>query len=223
MWAASERTLIATTRRLRPALVQRHAVAAYGAVADVCVQRLGATAAEAEKAEARLLNEPARWKAERMCDALEGRLGLNEVEIKKVVLSLPSVLGYSIEENVLPSLSALQSRLGLSELELKKVVLRLPQVLGYSIEANLLPKIDWLQHETNLSDDELRHKLVSQPAMLSYSLRDRLQPRAALCDEFGVSRSLLWSYHGKSPPAFREACEKAAQRACLSLARERER
>ena len=100
------------------------------------------------------------------------------------------------------------------EAELKKVVLRLPPVLSYSFEANLLPKIDWLQRETNLSDDELRHKLVSNPVMLGYSLRDRLQPRAALCDEFGVSRSLLWNYHGKSPPAFREACEKAAQRAC---------
>ena len=113
---------------------------------------------------------------------------------------------------MLPSLAALQSRLGLSEAELKKVVLRLPPVLSYSFEANLLPKIDWLQRETNLSDDELRHKLVSQPAMLSYSLRDRLQPRAALCDELGVSRSLLWSYFSCTPDTFREACEKAARR-----------
>ena len=131
-----------------------------------------------------------------------------------MVLRLPPVLGISVEANVLPSLAALQSRLDLSEAELKKVVLRLPPVLSYSFEANLLPKIDWLQRETNLSDDELRHKLVTQSVMLSYSLRDRLQPRAALCDELGVSRSLLWNYHGKSPPAFREACEKAAQRAC---------
>ena len=66
-----------------------------------------------------------------MCDALEARLSLNEVEIKKVVLRHPSVLGYSIEENVLPSLAALQSRLQLSEAELKKVVLSLPTVLSY--------------------------------------------------------------------------------------------
>ena len=129
-----------------------------------------------------------------------------------MVLRWPGVLGSSIGANVLPSLAALQSRLSLNELELKKVVLRLPQVLGYSIEANLLPKIDWLQCETNLSDDELRHKLVTQSVMLGYSLRDRLQPRAALCDEFGVSRSLLWSYYSRTPDAFREACEKAARR-----------
>ena len=77
------------------------------------------------------------------------------------MLRLPAVLGYSVEENVLPSLAALQSRLGLSEAELKKVVLMIPTVLSLSIE-NLLPKIDWLQRETNLSDDELRHKLVNE-------------------------------------------------------------
>ena len=53
---------------------------------------------------------------------------------------------------------------------------------------------------------------MKNPVMLSYSLSDRLQPRAALCDKFGVSRSLLWTYSSRTPEAFREACEKAARR-----------
>ena len=73
------------------------------------------------------------------CEAMQERLGLSEAELRKVVLGVPSVLAYSIEGNVLPSLAALQERLGLSEAELRKVVLRVPSVLAYSIEGNVLP------------------------------------------------------------------------------------
>ena len=181
MWAASPRTLIATTRRLRPELVPRHAVAAaYSAVADVCVQRLGATAAEAEKAEARLLNEPARWRAERMCDALEARLGLNEAELKKVVLRLPSVLGLSVDDTVLPKLAALQERLDLSEAELKKLVLSLPAVLGYSIVANVLPSLAALQSRLSLSEAELKKVVLGRPSVLGLSVDDTVLPQSSL-------------------------------------------
>ena len=193
MWAASERTLIATTRRLRPELVPRHAVAAaYSAVADVCVQRLGATAAEAEKAEARLLNEPARWRAERMCDALEARLGLNEAELKKVVLRLPSVLGVSVDDTVLPKLAALQERLCLNEAELKKLVLSLPAVLGYSTEANVLPSLAALQSRLDLSEAELKKLVLSLPAVLGYSIVANVLPSlAALQSRLSLSEAEL--------------------------------
>ena len=87
-------------------------------------------------------------------------LGLSDAEFKKVVIRLPSVLGYSVEANVLPSLAALQSRLGLSDAELIKVVLRTPPVLGLSVEVNVLPKLDFLQRELGLSDETLREHVV---------------------------------------------------------------
>jgi hypothetical protein len=40
-----------------------------------------------------------------------------------VVVALPSLLTFSYEDNVAPSLDALQRRLGLSEAELRKVLL----------------------------------------------------------------------------------------------------
>ena len=40
-----------------------------------------------------------------------------------MVVALPSLLTFSYEDNVAPSLNALQRRLGLSEAELRKVLL----------------------------------------------------------------------------------------------------
>ena len=80
--------------------VRRHGGCACGATAEVLVERLGATSAEAEKAEARLLpNVRADMTAPRAnaaCRALQSRLGLSEAELKKVVLGLPAVLSYSV-------------------------------------------------------------------------------------------------------------------------------
>ena len=84
-----------------------------------------------------------------------------------MVLRLPTVLGYSIEANVLPSLAALQERLGLSEAELRKVVLRLPAVLGYSIEGNVLPSLAALQARLGLSEAELRKVVLGRPQVLA--------------------------------------------------------
>merc|ERR1740129_1256891 len=94
---------------------------------------------------------------------------------------MPTVLSYSTEANVLPSLAALQSRLELSDVELKKMVVRHPMVLGYSIEANVLPKLDWLQQELKLSVDALRAAILAFPARLGYSLDRRYRPRLRAC------------------------------------------
>ena len=107
--------------------------------------------------------------------ALQDRLGLSEAELKKIVLRLPAVLGYSIESNVLPSLAALQNRLGLSEL---KKFAGIAVRAGLSIESNVLPKIDWLQHDLGLSSDELKARLLARPPMLGYSLENRATHRA---------------------------------------------
>ena len=40
--------------------------------------------------------------------ALKDRLALSDAELKKAVLRIPTFLGYSIEENVIPALAALQ-------------------------------------------------------------------------------------------------------------------
>jgi len=121
--------------------------------------------------------DPAR--AGNTCDSLQSRLSLSEPELKKVVLGLPSVLGFSYEANIAPSLAALQSRLALSEVELKKVVLRLPPVLGYSFEANIAPSLAALQSRLSLSEPELKKVVLGLPSVLGFSYEANIAPSLA--------------------------------------------
>jgi mTERF domain-containing protein len=105
------------------------------------------------------------------------------------VLGLPSVLGYSYEDNLKPSLAKLQERLGLSEPELKKVVLGLPTVLGLSYEDNLEPKLDHLQLELGLTLDALRELVLKNPLVLGASL-DTLRPNIVLWREWLAEEGL---------------------------------
>ena len=74
--------------------------------------------------------------------ALQSRLGLNEAELRKVVLRLPAVLGYSFEANVLPKLDFMQRELRLSDETLRERVVCNPVILGYSLEGRLRPRVE---------------------------------------------------------------------------------
>jgi len=154
-----------------------------GACADFCIGRLGATQKEAAKAESKLLpkirDQLTESQAQRVCEALQERLGLTKVQLKKFVLRHSPVLGIRIEETVLPRLAALQARLGLSEVELKKVVLQQPKVLSYSIEDNVLPSLAALQARLGLSEAEMKKVVLRWPAMLSIGIEDNLLPSLA--------------------------------------------
>jgi mTERF domain-containing protein len=143
---------------------------------DFLVQRFGCTRQEAEKAAGKRIGDAVLgspiWvfrdgvaRAEENCDWLQTRLGLDEAELKRVVMKWPPVLGLSYEDNLEPSLAKLQERLGLKEAELKKVVLRLPSVLGYSYEDNLEPSLAKLQERLGLSEPELKKVVLSLPAV----------------------------------------------------------
>ena len=192
---------------------RRCAEAQCGACADFCVGWLGASRGHAEKAESKLLpnvrDELIESQMQCMCEVMQARLGLSEAELRKVVLRLPQVLGYSIEGNILPSLTALQARLGLSEAELRTVVLRLPAVLGYSMDDNVLPTIDFLQGELGLTDKRLRERIVGYPAMLGCSIERRLRPRVELCHEMGLpAERMLFNYFSRKPEDFNAACAR---------------
>ena len=99
------------------------------------------------------------------CELLRARLGLSEGELRRVVVAYPTVLGYSYEDNLAPSLAALQQRLSLSESQLRRVVIAQPQVLGYSYDANVAPSLFKLQRRLQLCDEELARVVVGQPAV----------------------------------------------------------
>ena len=71
-------------------------------------------------------------------------VGLSQAQVAKVIATMPSVLGYSIEANLKPTVAWLED-VGLSQPQVAKVIAAKPQVLGLSIEANLKPTVAWLE------------------------------------------------------------------------------
>ena len=137
------------------------------------------------------------------------------MELKKVVLRTPTVLGYSYEGNIKPSLAKLQERLGLSEVELKKVVLGQPTVLSLSYEGNLELMLDHLQSELGLALDALRELVLKNPLVLGASLDASLRPNIVLWREWLAEEGLqLAEVVAKSGPRILRAskADAAAQR-----------
>ena len=170
------------------------AVACRGAAYDYCVQSLGCTAQDANKAEGMLLPNIAesltRAQADERCSWLQSSLDLSDAELKKVVMRFPALLGYSVEDNMAPKLDWLQDRLNLDAAQLKKMVLSLPQLLSLSVEDNMEPKLQWLQTRFHLDDAGLKMMVLRLPAVLCYSVEANIQPKLGFFEEeLGLSPS----------------------------------
>ena len=148
----------------RPA--PRHAALRAGPAADLIRHRTGCTVDEAKRAEARLGGRTVSpTRCSEVCEGLQRQLGLDNDEIKKIVLSRPAILGLDFESSLAPALDGLQGRVGLSKEELRRVVIRLPTLLGYNFHSNVNPKITALQSFLGLSDEELKRVLISSPSV----------------------------------------------------------
>ena len=100
---------LSLTVALVPPIAKRPShVVRSGAAYDYCIQSLGCTAAEASKAERRLLpniaESPTQTQIDCVCDWLQSSLDLSDAELKKVVMRFPALLGYKVEANMAPTL-----------------------------------------------------------------------------------------------------------------------
>ena len=90
----------------------------------------------------------------------------------------PSILGFSIEMNLKPTVQWL-SDLGLSKAQVAKSVAAFPRILGYSIEQNLKPTVQWLL-DLSLSKVQVAKVVVTFPPMLGCSVQKNLMPKYEL-------------------------------------------
>ena len=143
---------------------------------DVLRTRLALSKAELEIVRRNLL-VGARAAVEPKLDWLQTRLELDAAQLKRMVVTHPSLLNLGVEETLAPTLDWLQRRLGLDAAQLRKMVLRLPPLLGYSVEDNMEPKLDWLQRRLDLDAAQLKKVVVPFPALLGYRVEDNLAPK----------------------------------------------
>ena len=157
--------------------------------------RLALDGADTATLKRKLLFCPDEERIQLVLDAVQAQLGLSDAELKKVVLRLPPIIGYSFEGNIKPTLDALQAQLGLSESELKKVVLHQPSIMSCSVENTLIPNLAFWRtcFGDELTEAEVAAKVMGPngPRQLAQS-HGRLQSRAALFDARGIARQLLW-------------------------------
>ena len=160
-------------------------------VRDLLRARFSLTDAELDRVERHKL-AGARATVEPKLVWLQSRLDLDDARLRKILLLLPRVLGFSVENNLAPTLDWLQKRLDLDEEELKKMVVAFPALLGLSVEDNMAPKLDWLQKRLDLDDARVRKMILALPALLGYSVEDNMEPKLAYLErEIGLSRPEL--------------------------------
>ena len=160
-------------------------------VRDLLRARFSLTDAELDRVERHKL-AGARATVEPKLVWLQSRLDLDDARLRKILLLLPRVLGFSVENNLAPTLDWLQTRLDLDEAELRKMVVAFPALLGLSVEDNMAPKLDWLQKRLDLDDAGLRKLVLTLPALLGYSVEDNMEPKLAYLErEIGLSRPEL--------------------------------
>jgi mTERF domain-containing protein len=100
---------------------------------------------------------------------LKEYLGLTIAELRKIVLSLPNVLGYNHDNLVNEKLEPLQRHLDLTDAELKKIVLLSTNVFSCTHDNLVNEKLEPLKRHLDLTDAELKKIVVSLPAVLSYN------------------------------------------------------
>ena len=172
-------------------------------VRDLLRTRLSLTDAELDKVE-RFPPAGARAIVEPKLEWLQTRFDLDDVQLRKMVLTLPSLFNYSVEDNLAPKLDWMQTRLDLNDSGLRTLVLLFPPLLGCSLEDNIAPKLDWMQHEIGLSRAELRDCVVTTSSLLGMSLANRYRPRLEACRAAGVDAKRVLSYATRADEFFCE-------------------
>ena len=113
-------------------------------------------------------------------------LGLSKAQVAKIISVSPQVLGYSIEQNLKPTVQWMLD-LGLNKAQVSKVISVFPPVLGYSLEKNM--KVKWDMLRCFLSRDCTLELVSSFPPIFGYKV-DRLRSRIEWLDNQGQIRKL---------------------------------
>jgi len=110
-------------------------------------------------------------------DALQSRLELSCVELRKIILRMPSLLGMK-ESSFEARIDFFQREAGMSVLNIKKSVLKQPSLLQYSVDSSLRPKLQFFVDELKIPPEFVGKIIESAPALMGLSLSKNLRPKA---------------------------------------------
>jgi len=154
--------------------------------------RMGFDNKEMARLERKLMFSPGEAQIQSTLEGVQLHLQLSQAELKKVVLRLPSIIGFNFDSNTRPKMVWLQQSLGLDKKQLHALVRKQNTLLGGSLQKTLIPNLAFYKAcFAELSDAEFVSKVVENPRQITIS-HQRLQDRAGLFDAHGICRSLLF-------------------------------
>lgn len=118
------------------------------------------------------------FKIKHVVGYLRYQLGMDAVQVKRVLFQAPQVVSLDTEKNLAVKVDFLRDVLKLDGGdELRKVIAGMPTLVLCSVENNLRPKIEYLYNTFGGDDAELRQAVLTLPTLLGYSLEKRIRPR----------------------------------------------
>eukprot|EP00550_Attheya_septentrionalis_P001302 CAMPEP_0198287720 /NCGR_PEP_ID=MMETSP1449-20131203/6431_1 /TAXON_ID=420275 /ORGANISM="Attheya septentrionalis, Strain CCMP2084" /LENGTH=680 /DNA_ID=CAMNT_0043985711 /DNA_START=56 /DNA_END=2101 /DNA_ORIENTATION=+ len=118
---------------------------------------------------------------------LRFELGMNAVQVKRVLFQAPQAIGFNTDINLKSKIYFLRNTFHLNEEELRTVVAGMPTLICCGIESNLAPKAQYLLEQFDYNGLDLKMSILTQPTLMGYSLEKRIRPRMERILKIGAS------------------------------------
>jgi len=118
------------------------------------------------------------FKIKHVVGYLRYQLGMDAVQVKRVLFQAPQVVSLDTENNLAFKVKFLKDELNLDKGDdLRKLISGMPTLILCSVDNNLRPKIEYLRDAFGGDEAKLRRVALTLPTLLGYSLEKRIRPR----------------------------------------------
>lgn len=131
--------------------------------------------------------------------------GLEIEDVGGLVKMHPSILEYTMESRIKPSVDYLKSIGVRKKKDLRKMVEKVPRIIGYNVKKTLKPTHEFLRDKLGVTTKYI----IDNPGVLTFSLKERIKPRYYFLKRVGLEEEYkAWSILSLSDNRFATAIAK---------------
>lgn len=132
-----------------------------------------------------------------LIDTFQRLLGMAKADVLNLVLKFPQILGYSLDNVVVPPVEMLLS-LQIQKMDVAYVICTAPQVLTRNRKSGIMAKLEWLENELGLDEDAAFDVLLFRPRVFAADLSKWVENRRFWRD-MGLSSHHVSTLLSKAP------------------------